>query len=121
MAVDMQKILERLDHSTNFICSKKDIPKLTEAAKKEAERILRDFYAIFRPARPVSIEIYTVEHPLCYSIGARLLWNGDDVIRDESCCDLLFIDLDQMILKRMVELGITYNGKETFNDSLQTQ
>ena len=121
MGVDMQKILDRLDHSTNFICSKKDIPRLTEAAKVEAEQILRDFHVYFRPDRPVSIEIYTVEHPLCYSIGARLLWNGDDVIRDESCCDLLFIDLDQMILKRMVELGITYNGKETFNDSLQTQ
>lgn len=110
MAVNMQKILERLDHSTNFICSKKDIPKLTEAAKEEAERVLRDFHQFFRPARPVSIEIYTVEHPLCYSIGARLLWDGDDVIRDESCCDLLFIDLNQMILKRMVELGIPYDS-----------
>lgn len=121
MAVDMQKILDRLDHSTNFMCSKKDIPALTEAAKEEAERVLRDFYAIFRPARPVSIEIYTVEHPLCYSIGARLLWDGDDVIRDESCCDLLFIDLNQMILKRMTELGIPYVEKEERNDTLQTQ
>ena len=115
MNIDMERILakvEKREKPSYFMCGKKDIPELTLKAKEEAEQILREFCVFFRPARPISIEIYTAEHPTCYSIGARLIWDGVDVIRDENTCDLLFIDLNNLILKRMLELGFPSMGKE---------
>lgn len=115
MKINMARILSKVEkrpEPSYFMCGKRDVPGLTLKAKAEAEELLREFSVYFRPARPISIEIYTAEHPLCYSIGARLIWDGVDVIRDEDVCDLLFIDLNRLILNRMLELGyLSGNGE----------
>lgn len=105
MAVDMIRVLRCLENPTYFMCGRRDIPKLTKKAKEEAEEILREFSMFFPTARPLSIEIYICEYAMCYSIGARLVWDGKTVIQDESSADLLFLSLNECILKRMIELG----------------
>ena len=118
MAIDMVKILNRVEavKPSYFMCGSKDIPALTLKAKEEAEQILKDFGIFFHTARPISIEIYTKEWETCYSIGARLIWDGHDVIRDENTADMLFLELNELILKRMRELGFPPGGGGTHGD-----
>ena len=89
---------------TYFMCGKKDIPELIAKAEAEAKEILEEFLMFFKPAKPLNIEIFTTEYDTCYSIGAKLIWNKDTVLLEESDCDLLFLHLNHIILNRIIQL-----------------
>lgn len=91
-----------------FACGKKSIPSLVEKARAEAEQILKEFSMFYQG--DIGIEIGTKFHGLCWSITATLTVNGEPV-RTEDPCDLLFIDLNELMLKRMIELGLPSFGK----------
>ena len=81
---------------------------MVKEAEAEAAEILRDLEAVCKTVKPLSIEIYVAEQPLFYSIGARLLWEGFDVLRDESVCALIFADLRRMTLNRIAKARKEY-------------
>lgn len=105
-----QKVHKRYceEHPDYFACGKRSVPALVEKAKKEAEQILKEFYMFYRG--DIGITIEPKEHELCYSITATLTVNGEPV-RTEDPCNLLFIHLNELMLKRMLELGIPSFGK----------
>lgn len=89
------------EHPDYFLCSRKDLNRLKERAEKEANEIMRDFFVFY--SGDVKIEIGEKEHPMGWSVTGTLLVNGNKV-RTEDPCTLLFIDINELVLKRMLEL-----------------
>lgn len=101
------------EHPDYFSCTTRDVPRLVEKAKQEAEKILRelsDFYV-----GNIGIEIGTKRHGMCWSITGTLTVNGETV-KTEDPCDLLFLELNELMLKRMLESGMVSFGRETSAD-----
>ena len=105
------KLLERRadENPTYFMCGKKSIPMLVEKAKAEAEQLLKELEQFYTFAGDVDIIIEPVSHDLCYSIGATLTWNGK-AIKSEDTCDLLFLELNELMLNRMLKSGMVSFG-----------
>lgn len=97
------------DNPTYFMCGKKSIPALVEKAKAEAVQLLKELKAFYSFAGDVDIVIEPVQHDLCYSIGATLMWNGE-AIKSEDTCDLLFLELNELMLNRMLKSGMVSFG-----------
>ena len=95
---------------TYFLCSRKDIPSLVKKAKEEAAQILKEFSMFYRTAGELAIEIFPIQHPMCFSIGGKLTWDGDTLL-EESDCSLLFLHLNEVMLNRMIKLGIPSGGR----------
>lgn len=98
------------DTPTYFLCSRRDIPSLVEKAKREAEQILKEFSMFYRTAGKLAIEIEPIQHVMGYSIGGKLMWDGQPVM-EESDCGLLFLHLNEVMLNRMIKLGVPSGGK----------
>lgn len=86
-----------------FLCSKKDVCRLIEEAKIEANRILKELAVFF--IEDIGIEIVPREHVLGWSIAANLIINKK-VVKTEDPCDLLFLELNELMMKRMLESGM---------------
>lgn len=93
------------ENSTYFLCKRSDVPRLIEKANSEAKEILRDFAMYYKTAGVLSIEPYPIEYPMGWAIGGKLKWD-DTVLLDETDCGLVFLHINELILKRMIELGI---------------
>ena len=91
---------ERPDY---FACTTRDVPRLVEKAKQESEQILKEFSAFY--TGDIGIEIGTKRHGMCWSITGTLTVNGA-AVRTEDPCDLLFIDLNELMLKRILEMRL---------------
>ena len=100
---------------TYFLCSRSDIPGLIEKAKTEAAQILKEFSMFYRTAGELAIKIEPIQYPLGYSIGGKLTWDGE-IIMEETDCGLLFLHLNEVMLNRMIQLGIPSGRKEIYND-----
>lgn len=101
---------ERADENpTYFMCGKKSVPMLVEKAKAEAAQLLEELELFYTFAGDVDIIIAPVHHDLCYSIGATLTWNGKP-IKSEDTCDLLFLELNELMLNRMLKSGMLSFG-----------
>ena len=100
-----QKIIKEHaeEEPSYFLCGRKDVRSLTEKAKKDAENLLREFAAFFKG--DIGITIGVKEHFLGWSITATLTVNGEEV-KTEDPCDLLFLELNELMLERMTKLGI---------------
>lgn len=90
-------------HPDYFACGKRSVPELVEKAKKEAEQILKGFAMFCRG--DIGITIEPKFHDLCWSITATLTVNGEPV-KTEDPCDLLFLELNELMLSRMIKLGM---------------
>lgn len=102
-------IKERAEESPNyFMCSKKAVNRLSEKARREADNILKDFLEFF--AGDVGIDIVPREHEIVWSIAATLTVNGN-AVKTEDPCDLLFLELNELIMKRMLESGYVSFGR----------
>lgn len=86
-----------------FMCGKRSVRDLVEKAEREAEKILQEFKTFY--TGDVGIVIKPVEWLLCYSIGAVLTVNGE-TCREYDDVELCFLDLNELMLKRMIETGI---------------
>ncbi len=98
------------ESSTYFFCSRRDIPKLVDKAKSEAAQILKEFSMFYKTAGELAIEIEPIQYALGFSIGGKLTWDGDTVM-EESDCGLLFLHLNEVMLNRMIQLGIPSFGR----------
>lgn len=102
-------IKKRAEENPNyFMCSKKDVNRLSDKARREADDILKDFRQFF--SGEFGIDIVPREHVIVWSIAATLTVNGN-AVRTEDPCDLLFLDLNGLIMKRMLESGYVSFGR----------
>ena len=97
------------EHPSYFSCTTRDVPRLVEKAKQEAEKILREFSEFY--VGDIGIEIGTKRHGICWSITGTLTVNGETV-KTEDPCDLLFLDLNTLMMKRMIDCGMVSFGGE---------
>ena len=86
-----------------FMCGRRSIGQLTEKAEKEAAEILEELRHFF--TGDIGIKIKPVEWGLCWSIGATLTVNGE-TCREYDDVELCFLDLNELMLKRMIETGV---------------
>ena len=101
------------EHPDYFSCTARDVPRLVEKAKQEAEKILRelsDFYV-----GNIGIDVGTKRHGMCWSITGTLTVNGV-VVKTEDPVDLLFLELNELMIKRMLECGMVSFRRETCAD-----
>lgn len=96
---------------TYFLCGRGDIPGLVAKAENEAAQILKEFSMFYRTAGELAIKIEPIQYPLGYSIGGKLTWDGETIM-EETDCGLLFLHLNEVMLNRMIQLGIPSGGKE---------
>lgn len=96
------------EHPDYFACGKRDLPRLVEKAKKEAAQITNELSMFF--AGDICIEIGVKQYPVCWSITATLTVNGEPV-KTEDPCSLLFLELDSMMMERMLKGGMVSFGK----------
>lgn len=97
------------ENPTYFLCGRKDIPELVKKAKAEAAQILKEFSMFYRTSGELTIEIEPIQYPLGFSIGGKLKWDGDTIM-EETDCGLLFLHLNEVMLNRMIQLGIPTGG-----------
>lgn len=97
------------ENPTYFLCSHKDIPGLVEKAKAEAAQILKEFAMFYKTAGELAIEVEPIQYAMGFSIGGRLTWDGETVM-EESDCGLLFLQLNEVMLNRMIQLGFPSGG-----------
>lgn len=100
---------EEIENPTYFLCSRRDIPFLTEKAKNEAAQILKEFAMFYNTAGELAIEIKPIQYAMGFSIGGKLTWDGETVM-EESDCGLLFLHLNEVMLNRMIQLGFPSGG-----------
>ena len=93
------------ERSTYFLCNRRDVPVLVKKAEAEAISVLKDCGMYYKTTGTLEITIEPEECFRGYSIGGSLTWNGRTVIK-ESDCSLIFLQLNNMVLNRMLELGI---------------
>ncbi|NCC06700.1 MAG: hypothetical protein EOM30_01330 [Clostridia bacterium] len=93
-----------------FLCSRRDVPALVKRAEAEAAQILKEFGEFYKTAGVLAIEIKPVQYFRGYGISGRLTWDGETVI-EESDCGLLFLTLNEVMLNRMLQLGMPSFGK----------
>lgn len=98
------------EYPTYFLCARRDIPALVEKAKAEAAQILKEFSMFYRTAGELAIKIEPIQYAMGYSIGGALAWDGETVMH-ETDCGLLFLHLNEVMLNRMIQLGIPSYGK----------
>lgn len=99
------------ENPTYFMCGKKSLPRLVEQAKAEAARILDEFSAFYNTGGKLGIAIETVDHGgITYSVAATLTWDGEPMQKQDDPCDLLFLQLNNMMLNRMIQLRIPSRG-----------
>ena len=93
------------ERPTYFLCGKKDVPRLVEKAKAEAAQILKEFEGFYNTNGKLGIEIVPSKCFRGYSIGGRLTWDGK-TMSEEIDCSVIFLELNNLMLNRMIELGI---------------
>lgn len=94
-----------------FLCCRSDIPELMIRAETEAAQILKEFTEFYSTAGKLEIVIEPIQHLIGYSIGGRLTWDGETFV-EESDCALLFLQLNDVMLNRMLQLGLSPFEKE---------
>lgn len=104
----MKKNME-IENPTYFLCCRKDIPDLVKKARIEADQILKEFSMFYRTAGELAIEIYPVQYVMGFSIAGKLTWDGETIM-EESDCGLLFLHLNEVMLNRMIQMGIPSGG-----------
>ncbi len=108
-----QKILHQQaeENPSYFMCGRKSLPQLIKKAKQEADKILAEFSAFFDTNGKLGIEIAPIDHGgITYSIAATLTWDGEPMQKQDDPCDLLFLQLNNLMLNRMIQLGIPSGG-----------
>ena len=93
------------EHPTYFLCSRRDIPQLVAKAEEEAAQILKEFSMFYKTAGELAIKIEPIQYACGFSIGGKLTWDGQTLM-EESDCGLLFLHLNEVMLNRMIQLGI---------------
>ncbi len=85
-----------------FLCARHEVPALLRKAEQEKEKLLRELPMFY--TGDIGILLHENQHPMGYSIGATLTVKGEPV-REYDPADLCFLELNELMLKRMTESG----------------
>ena len=94
---------------TYFLCARSETRELIESAQTEADKILNELKAFL--IGDIGIRIYSVQHPTGYSIAGDLTVNGK-ICKSYDPVSLLFLDLNEIMLKKLVEERIERENTE---------
>lgn len=87
-----------------FLCRRSSVPAMIAEAEKERDQILAEFKVFY--IGDIGVRIYAAEHVMGASIAGDLTVNGE-TCRQYDPVDLCFLDIHHLMLKRMIELGIS--------------
>lgn len=87
------------DNGAMFLCAKHEAPALLAQAEQEKEKILRELRLFY--TGDIDVHLYEKRHVMGTSIAATLTVNGE-AVRDYDPADLCFLDLNELMLKRMM-------------------
>lgn len=97
------------EENTYFLCRRSATKELVEKAERERDRILGELRAFF--IGDIGITIYPIAHVIGNSIAGDLTVNGE-TCRTYDPVDLCFLELNELMMKRMLEAGMVSMGKE---------
>lgn len=98
-------------HYTSIICeSKADMEEQFEYAKKQAAELLEEFKLYY--SGDIGINVYPKRHNAGWSVCADLTVNGK-LCRHYDPADMCFLDLNTLILKRLIEARVTQDYRNT--------
>lgn len=100
------------EENTYFLCRRSKAAELIKKAERERDRILKELKAFY--TGDIGIRIYATEHVEGASVAGDLTVNGE-ICRQYDPVDLCFLDLNELMLKRMLEAGIVSMRKEAVN------
>lgn len=93
---------------TSILCENKaDIEQQLNYAKKQAAELLAELKVLY--SGNIGVSVYPKRHNMGWSVCADLTVNGE-VCGQYDPADLCFIDLNCLILKRLVEIRATLRG-----------
>ena len=98
------------ENPSYFMCGRESLPRLIEEAKREADKMLAEFSAFFDTGGKLGIEIAPVDHGGITYVAATLTWDKEPMQKQDDPCDLLFLQLNNLMLHRMIQLGIPSGG-----------
>ncbi len=87
-----------------FLCRRSQAAELIKKAEQERDNILKELKTFY--AGNIGIRIYAADHVEGASIAGDLTVNGE-ICRQYDPVDLCFLELNELMLKRMIELGIS--------------
>lgn len=90
--------MKERENNSYFLCDKSSVNELIKKAEKEAAEILKEFSMFFRGN--FSIKITANAYLMGFSIAATLFLD-DKAIKTEDPADLLFLDLNNLMLQKM--------------------
>lgn len=82
------------------MCGRKSLKRMKEKARQQADKILQELRAFY--TGDITIEITEIEWATCWSVGAILKVNGEKC-REYDTVDLLFLELNELMLKRLIK------------------
>lgn len=85
----------------NLIISKQDIPTIKQQLNEQIPETIKEFNLYFKTKEPIKIDYELIEHQKGYSCKG-LLYFGNTLIREYEPIDLLFYDINEMILKKLL-------------------
>ena len=89
---------------SDFLCSKTECEKYVSAAKQEAKKILNEMSIFF--TGDIDIEVRSKQYVMGFApIGVLLV--GSEIVREYSHIDLLFLDLNELMLKKLCQARAT--------------
>ena len=92
-----------------FLCRRSETAELIKKAEQERDNILNELKTFY--TGNIGIRIYTADHVEGASIAGDLTVNGE-ICRKYDPVDLCFLELNELMLKRMIELGISSRREE---------
>lgn len=101
-------------HPTYFLCGSNSVHRLMAQAQSEADQLVKELRAFFPDE--IDIVIGSTQHLLGWSVTAALFYNGKE-IRREDPCELLFLELNMLMMKTMLKSGMVSFGKNSAGDA----
>lgn len=86
-----------------MIYSRKDVDKRIEELKIESIKIIEEFKIYFNTTEPIGIKYEAVLTPMGWAIDSYLLF-GDNVIRKYIVPELANLELNELMLNRILKL-----------------
>lgn len=85
---------------SQMLCCHREIPELMKKAEAEKEKLMREFKQFY--TGDIDIQFHENRHIMGCSLAADLLVNGE-LVKEYDPADLCFLDLNELMLKRMME------------------
>lgn len=99
--IEKEHRMDMENKGSQLLCCHHEIPELMKKAEAEKEKILREFKQFY--SGNIDIELHENRHMMGSSLAANLMVNGE-LVKEYDPADLCFLDLNELMLKRMMEV-----------------